>query len=84
MKNAESTMAAFLQVLSNVNLYQVMVSFDVKSSFTNVSLQETFDLISDKIYANSLSFNQLPIKKKIFKKLLNLATKEKLKILIIF
>ena len=52
-----------------------MVSFDVKSLFTNVPLQETIDLISNKIYDKNSNANRLPIKKKIFKKLLNLATK---------
>ena len=52
-----------------------MVSFDVKSLFTNVPLQETIDLISSKIYDKNSNANHLPIKKKIFKKLLNLATK---------
>ena len=55
-----------------------MVSFDVKSLFTNVPLQETIDFISNKIYDKNSNANQLPIKKKIFKKLLhvNLETKE--------
>ena len=52
-----------------------MVSFDVKSLFTNVPLQETIDLILSKIYDKNSNANHLPIKKKIFKKLLNLATK---------
>ena len=34
------------------------------------------DLISNKIYAKNSNANHLPIKKKIFKKLLNLTTKE--------
>ena len=68
----------FLEKLQEINLNsnQVMVSFDVKSLFTNVSLQETIDLISNKIYDKNSNANRLPIKKKIFKKLLNLATKE--------
>ena len=67
----------FLEKLQEINLNsnQVMVSFDVKSLFTNVALQEAIDLISDKIYENNSNSNQLPIKKKIFKKLVNLATK---------
>ena len=52
-----------------------MVSFDVKSLFTNVPLQETIDFISNKIYDKNSNANHLPIKKKIFKDLLNLATK---------
>ena len=42
----------FLEKLQEINLNsnQVMVSFDVKSLFTNVPLQETIDLISNKIY----------------------------------
>ena len=68
----------FLEKLQEINLNsnQVMVSFDVKSLFTNVPLQETIDLISNKIYDNNSNTNQQPIKKKIFKKLLNLTTKE--------
>ena len=67
----------FLEKLQEINLNsnQVMVSFDVKSLFTNVSLQETIDLISNKIYDKNSNVNHLPIKKKIFKILLNLATK---------
>ena len=67
----------FLEKLqeSNWNSNQVMVSFDVKSLFINALLQEAIDLISDKIYDNNSNSNQLQIKKKIFKKLLNLATK---------
>ena len=42
---------------------------------SNPSLQETIDLISDKIYDKNSNANQLPIKKKIFKKLFNLTTK---------
>ena len=53
-----------------------MVSLHVKSLFTNGPLQEAIDLIPDKIYDKNSNGNQLPIKKKIFKKLLNLATKE--------
>ena len=42
----------FLEKLQEINLNsnQVMASFDVKSLFTNVPLQETIDLISNKIY----------------------------------
>ena len=58
-----------------MNSNQVMVSLNIKSLFTNVSLQEAIDLIPDKIYDKNLNANQLPIKKKIFKKLFNLATK---------
>ena len=67
----------FLEKLQEINLNsnQVMVSFDVKSLFTNVPLQETIDLISNTIYDKNSNANRLPIKKKIFKKLLNLATK---------
>ena len=67
----------FLEKLQEINLNsnQVMVSFDVKFLFTNVPLQETIDLISNKIYDKNSNANRLPIKKKIFKKLLNLATK---------
>ena len=67
----------FLEKLQEINLNsnQVMVSSDVKSLFTNVPLQEAIDLISDKIFDKNSNANQLPIKKKIFKKLLNLATK---------
>ena len=54
---------------------KLMVNFDVKFLLTNIPLQEAVDLISDKIYDKNSNANQLPIKKKIFKKLLNLATK---------
>ena len=67
----------FLEKLQeiNLNLNQVMVSFDVKSLFTNVPLQKTIELFSNKIYDKNSNANQLPIKKKIFKKLLKLETK---------
>ena len=53
----------FLEKLQEINLnsHQVMISFDVKSLFTNVSLQEPVDLISDKIYDKNSNANQLPI-----------------------
>ena len=67
----------FLEKLQEINLNsnQVMVSLNVKSLFTNVPLQEAIDLILDKIYDKNSNANQLPIKKKTFKKLLNFATK---------
>ena len=68
----------FLEKLQEINLNsnQVMVSFDVKSLFTNVPLQETIELFSNKIYDKNSNANHLPIKKKIFKKLLKLETKK--------
>ena len=67
----------FLEKLQEINLNsnQVMVSFDVQFLFTNIPLQEAIDLISDKIYDKSSNANQLPIRKKFLKKLLNLTTK---------
>ena len=67
----------FLEKLQEINLNsnQVMVSFDVKSLFTNVPLQKTIELFSNKIYDKNSNANHLPIKKKIFKKLLKLETK---------
>ena len=48
----------FLEKLQEINLNsnQVMVSFDVKSLFTNVPLQETIDVISDKIYDKNSNY----------------------------
>ena len=62
----------FLKKLQEINLNsnQVMVSFDVKSLFTNVPLQEAIDLISDKILDKNSNANQLKIKKKIFKEII--------------
>ena len=62
----------FLEKLQEINLNSnlVMVSFDVKSFFTNVTLHEAVDLISDKIYDSNSNSNQLPIEKKIFKQIM--------------
>ena len=59
----------FLEKLQEINLNsnQLMVSFDVKSLFTNVSLQETIDPISNKIYDKNSNANHLPKKRKSLK-----------------
>ena len=59
----------FLEKLQEINLNsnQVTVSFDVKSSFTNVPLQETIELFLNKIYDKNSNANHLPIKKKSLK-----------------
>ena len=51
----------------------IIVSFDVCSLFTNVPLQETIDIITDKLYAPD-NWNPPPFPKKSFKKLLSCAT----------
>ena len=54
---------------------QHLVSFDVNSLFTNVPLNETINLITTKIYSETVDEAlKSPIKKKSFVKLLKLAT----------
>ena len=58
------------------NSNQKIVSFDVKSLFTNVPLEDTIRIITDYIYPNNEPSSHQPIlKKEIFVKLLRLATK---------
>ena len=50
----------------------VMASLDVDSLFTNIPLQETIDIVTEKVYANKRKVNG--ITKSDFKKLLQLST----------
>ena len=43
---------------NNLNLNEVMTSFDVKSIFTNVFLQEAIDFILNKSYDNNSNSDQ--------------------------
>ena len=52
-----------------------LVSFDVSSLFTNVPLKETIQIIADAIYSDQQNANQPILKKGIFIKFLQLATK---------
>ena len=53
---------------------QKLVSYDVSSLFTNVPLQETIDIIIEKIYSNQQKIDPPPIKKEHFKELMTFAT----------
>jgi hypothetical protein len=50
-----------------------MASFDVTSLFTNITLDETIDIISNRLFANAVRFHGLTQLE--FKKLLGLAVK---------
>ena len=58
---------------TNVKPNDIMVSFDVCSLFTNVPLAETIDIITEYCFSNQAKLIP-PVDKKIFKKLLKLAT----------
>ena len=59
-----------IQIKSNHKL----VSFNVKSSFTNVPLEETINSIANTIYADDTNMLPIPISKEVFKKLMIMAT----------
>ena len=50
----------------------IIVSFDVISSFTNVPLKDTFEIVIDNLYITAA--NVKPVDKNIFGKLMQLAT----------
>ena len=52
----------------------IMASFDIKSLFTNIPLDETIDICANSMYANNKTFFSLPIDK--FKKNIYLAVKD--------
>jgi hypothetical protein len=58
---------------TNVKPNDIMVSLDVCSLFTNVPLTETINIITDYCFSNQAKLIP-PVDKKIFKKLLKLAT----------
>ena len=51
-----------------------LVSFDVKSLFTNVPLEETIDSIATTIYSDDTNILPMPISKEVFKKLMIMTT----------
>ena len=51
-----------------------MASFDIKSLFTNVPLDETINIVADSLYSADMSV--LSLSKKYFKTLLELAVKD--------
>ena len=67
--------SAFIEKLNNLEFSEgdQAVSFDVSSLFTNVPLNESIELISDKVYSSSSPCIP-PFPKKIFTKLLKFAT----------
>ena len=53
---------SFVQELLNLNFNSssvVMASFDVTSLFTNIPLDETIDIISNRVFANAVRFHGL-------------------------
>ena len=50
-----------------------MVSFDVVSLFTNVSLAETIELVIKRLYDNNNS-NAIPFEKSVFRQLMFVVT----------
>ena len=67
---------SFVQELLNLNFNSssvVMVSFDVTTLFTNISLDETIDIISNCVFANAVRFHGLT--RCEFRKLLCFAVK---------
>ena len=67
--------AQFVDKLNNFPLYpgDVHVSFDVESLFTNIPLKETIGMIAADLYSSN-SVATPPVDKKIFIKLMKLAT----------
>ena len=67
--------AQFIGDLNNFPLYpgDVHVSFDVESLFTNIPLQETIGMIATRLYSDK-AVTTPPVDKKIFIKLMKLAT----------
>lgn len=53
-----------------------MASFDIKSLFTNIPLDETIKITCDKLYDNNNNYDIPPLSKNNFMKLLEFATKE--------
>ena len=63
----------FVSMLNDKNHHLIMASLDVDSLFTNIPLNETIDIVTDKIFENKQRVNGLL--KLDFRKLLVLATK---------
>ena len=63
----------FVSMLNNKDHHLIMASLDVDSLFTNIPLNETIDIVTDKVFENKQKVNG--IFKSDFKKLLTLATK---------
>ena len=62
----------FVSMLDSKDHRLVMASLDVDSLFTNIPLQETIDIVTNKVYTNKNKVNG--ITKSDFKKLLQLST----------
>lgn len=63
----------FVSMLNNKDHHLIMASLDVDSLFTNIPLNETIDIVTDKVFENKQKVNG--ILKVDFRKLLTLATK---------
>ena len=57
----------------SINSHNIVVSFDVVSLFTNVPLDETIELIIDRLYSKD-NPNSMPVTTDIFRKLMFLTT----------
>ena len=66
----------FVETLKNFQFKPThkLVSFDVKSLFTNAPLEKTIDIIANTIYADDTNILPIPISKEVFKKLMIMAT----------
>ena len=75
VKHSVNSTSAFINELQEFQFSEGdrSVSFDVKSLYTNVPLDETIKLISEKVYSDS-SLSVPPFPKKVFTKLLKFAT----------
>ena len=62
----------FVSMIDSMDHHLVMASLDVDSLFTNIPLQETINIVTEKVYANKRKVNG--ITKRDFKKLLQLST----------
>ena len=66
----------FVETLKNFQFKpnHKLISFDVKSLFTNVPLKEAVDIIANAIYADDTNILPIPISKEVFEKLKIMAT----------
>ena len=63
----------FVSLLDTKDHRLIMASLDVKSLFTNIPLEETIDLLTDKVFENKVKVKG--ISKRDFKRLLEISTK---------
>ena len=63
----------FVSILDGKDHRLVMASLDVESLFTNIPLDETIDIVTEKVFENKVKVNG--ISKRDFKRLLEISTK---------